>query len=303
MVRAAAASGADAVKVQCFKADSFCTEAATYQGERQIDMFRRYELGAVGFSAIAEECRKLDLLFFGTPDSVEQARLLVALGAPCLKVGSDDIVHIPLLRQLSELGLPMILSTGMTDMKEINTARAAVRVPLILLHCVSEYPTPALHANLERMTMLMDRFHLEDVEVGYSDHTDGIDAAIGAVWLGACMVEKHFTLNRDAAGPDHAFSADPPQFTEMACRVRLAEALRGDGSLEPSEAEIAMRVTARRSIVAARSLDAGTKITGDMLAYKRPGDGIPPRMADEIVGRCLARAVAANEQMREGDWT
>ena len=300
MVRAAAASGADAVKVQCFKADSFCTEAATYQGERQIDMFRRYELGAVGFSAIADECRKLDLLFFGTPDSLEQARVLVALGTPCIKVGSDDLVHIPLLRQLEALGLPMILSTGMANTWEIVDAlEATAGVRVILLHCVSSYPTVPTAANLQRMTHL----GMYGAPVGYSDHTDGIEAAVGAVWLGACLVEKHLTLDRKATGPDHAFSADPPQFAEMACRIRLVEALRGDGSVDPGEAEMAMRVTARRSIVAARNLPAGVQITEDMLAYKRPGDGLPPRMADEIVGKCLVRAVAADDQIREGDWT
>ena len=298
MVRAAAASGADAVKIQAFEAASFCTEAATYQGERQIDMFRRYQLGADAYGEIAAECMRNRVMFFGTPASEGQARLLIACGAPCIKVGSDDLVYVPLLRQLAALGLPMILSTGMADAAEIGQALDAVAgVPVILLHCVSSYPTAPAEANLRRMAKMLARGR--GCLVGYSDHTDGIDAAVGAVWLGACMIEKHFTLSRESAGPDHAFSADPPQFAEMTRRIRLAEAMLGSGEdrLDPE-----MRVTARRSIVAARDLESGERVTEAMLAYKRPGDGLPPRVADDIVGKRLTRAVAADEQIREGDW-
>jgi sialic acid synthase SpsE len=298
MVRAAATSGADAVKVQAFSAESFCTEAATYKGERQIDMFQRYELSAVGLSAIAEECKRLGVLFFGTPDSVEQARILVMLGASCLKVGSDDIIHIPLLEQLAAFGLPMILSTGMADAEEIAAALVAVAsVPTILLHCVSQYPTPPASANLLRMITLHGPRRL----IGYSDHTDGIDAAVGAVWLGACLIEKHFTLNRAVDGPDHAFSADPPQWAEMALRIRLAEAMRGTGGLGPDVASAEMRVTARRSIVAAHVLAAGDLITQAALAFKRPGDGFPPARWEDLVGRHTRRALAKDEQIRLED--
>jgi sialic acid synthase SpsE len=299
MVRAAAASGAEAVKIQAFTASSFATEAATYKGERQIDMFRRAELNAVAFSAIADECRAHGLIFFGTPDSIAHARVLVALGAPCIKVGSDDLVHTPLLRDLATFGLPMILSTGMANRGEITDALDAIRgVPVVLLHCVSSYPTAPTDANLLRMASLRAPNRL----VGYSDHTDGVDAAVGAVWLGACLIEKHFTLDRSAEGPDHHFSADPQQFTEMACRIRLAEAMMGSGTVTPSPAEWGMRTTARRSIVAAMDLTEGTQITADVLAYKRPGNGLPPRVADEMIGKHLSRAVAADEQFRKGDW-
>lgn len=298
MVRAAATAGADAIKVQAFSAESFCTEAATYQGERQIDMFRRYELSAVSLSAVAAECQRLGVLFFGTPDSVDHARVLVMLGAPCIKVGSDDIVHIPLLRQLAAFGLPMILSTGMADAEEIAAALNAVAsVPIVLLHCVSQYPTPPAHANMLRTVTLRGPHRL----VGYSDHTDGIDAAVGAAWLGACLIEKHFTLDRVAVGPDHAFSADPPQWSEMALRVRLAEAMRGDGAIGPDPASAEMRITARRSIVAAHALDAGELITTAALAFKRPGDGLPPEYSEDLIGRHTRRALAKDEQIRLED--
>jgi len=306
MVRAAASSGADAVKVQSFSADSFCTEAATYQGERQIDLFRRHELATHSIKMIARECRAHGVMFFGTPDSKWRAELLLECDSPCLKVGSDDLVHLPLLRELASLGVPLILSTGMADADEILDALdATTGAKVLLMHCVSEYPTPPSRANLRRIFELK-KLKL-DCNVGYSDHTDGIEAAIGAVWLGACMIEKHFTLDRSAKGPDHSFSADPEQFSEMAARIRQAERMMGCGlgpALDgaPSQAELEMRVLARRSVVAGRALDVGTRIESGMLAFKRPGDGLPPRWADDIVGKCLTRAVAADEQLHEGDW-
>jgi N,N'-diacetyllegionaminate synthase len=299
MVRAAAEAGADCIKVQAFTATEFCTAKATYQGERQIDLFRRYELGAVAFSAIAEECGKLGVMFLGTPDSMDQAKLLVSLGAPAIKVGSDDLVHIPLLRQLATFGLPMILSTGMATMTEIARAlEAASSVPVILLHCVSSYPTLPGQANIRRMISLGRHYRI----VGYSDHTDGIEAAVGAVWAGACLIEKHFTLDRSAKGPDHAFSADPGQWSEMVRRIRMAEVMRGTGEIDPSSLEEPMRATARRSIVAARKICPGTEITPAMLAYKRPGTGLPPIYADMIIGKRARRTLSQDDQFKEGDW-
>jgi len=301
MVRAAAEAGADAVKVQAFKADSFCSPQAVYKGEGQIELFRRHELSTVAFSAIADECKRLRVIFFGTPDSLDHARLLMALGAPCIKVGSDDLVHIPLLRQFEALGLPMILSTGMANAQEVEDAiEATAGVPVILLHCVSSYPTSPADANLLRMT----RLRAYGAPVGYSDHTDGIDAAVGAAWLGACLIEKHFTLDRTTPGPDHAFSADPGQWRSLRYHVRRAEQMRGHGSIgDESQEAAAMRVAARRSVVASRSIAAGEIITDEALAYKRPGNGLPPVAQHRIVGRRAVRALTQDEQFREGDWT
>jgi N-acetylneuraminate synthase/N,N'-diacetyllegionaminate synthase len=298
MVRAAVEAGADAVKVQAFDSASFCTEAAMWQGESQLEMFRRYELGAVQLAEVAHECRRLGVMFFGTPDSARKAEVMLALGAPCLKVGSDDLVHLPLLRQLAHYRVPLILSTGMADQLEIDDATDAVgSTPVILMHCVSSYPTPVKDANLGRLAAMRRRYGI----AGYSDHTADITAAVGAAWLGACIIEKHFTLDRNMSGPDHYFSATPAHFNAMAIQIRQAEDMLGDGEID-STADVGMRVIARRSIVAAQSLDAGVKIASSMLAYKRPGDGLPPRMADELVGKTLTRAVVADEQIREGDW-
>lgn len=300
MVQAAAQAGADAVKVQHFSASEFCTPAAMYQGERQVDMFRRYELPLSDLARIAEECRCVGVKFFGTPDSVQHGRELVELGAEWIKVGSDDITNLPLIRGLAELGKPMILSTGMASREEIS--RAAVCLPdMILLHCVSRYPTTESDANLARMSALAMWDGWDDI--GYSDHTDGIEAAVLAVALDAVMVEKHFTLNRDQPGPDHAFSADPLQFAEMVRRIRQAEVLLGDGAIDPGPEELEMRKVARRSIVAAWPIEKGDEIREQYLAFKRPGTGLMPGRADEIIGRKATRYLAPDEQLREGDWS
>ena len=299
MVRAVAEAGADAVKVQAFSTHTFTTDRAQYKGESQVKLFERYELSAIAFSVIADECKRLNLLFFGTPDSIEQANMLLAFGAPCLKVGSDDLVHLPLLAELATLGVPLILSTGMADEAEIAEALLyTLAVPTILLHCVSEYPTQPIRANVARMQSLKDRF---GQVVGYSDHTDGNAAALGAIWAGAHVIEKHFTLDRRESGPDHAFSADQRQLAALVHAARGVETMLGTGIIDPTEAEREMRVTARRSIVAPRAMKEGEEIKA--LAYKRPGDGLSPAWASKILGHRITRALAADEPFREGDWT
>ena len=309
MVRSAAKCGVDAVKVQAFCASEFCTRDAMYQGQRQVDMFRRYELDREALARIAAECKACGVDFFGTPDSLEQGRLLKALGAKWIKVGSDDITNLPLISELAKLGLPMILSTGMATADEICAACDAVEEALdangwladklTLLHCVSLYPTPIERANLSRMNGLLEcRF----VPVGYSDHTNGIEAAVGAACIGATLIEKHFTMDRDADGPDHAFSADPEQMSELVRRIRLVEVMIGNGGINPSPAELEMRKIARRSIVSAVHLVPGERIKASDLAYKRPGTGLLPSMAQHIIGKTATRALAPDEQFKEGDW-
>jgi N,N'-diacetyllegionaminate synthase len=302
LVDAAASAGADAVKIQLYKTNEFCSEKALYRGEKQCDLFSRYELGADAVAIIASRCKEKGVLFFGTPADQESAQTLLGLGAQCLKVGSDDIVHTPLISWLSTTGVPLLLSTGMSEAWEISEAvrlaGAGKRHFPVLFHCVSLYPTPIRYANLNRIRHL-GRF---SPFIGYSDHTDGWAASVGAVCMGAMAIEKHFTLDRSLPGPDHAFSADPVQFTEMVRRIREAEVMMGTGEIEPSDEEKAMRVVARRSIVAAREIMEGERITAPMLAYKRPGDGLMPGRYQEIIGKTARRSLKPDEQFREGDW-
>lgn len=290
MVSAARAAGADAVKVQYFDPESFCSQSARYKGESQIDIFSRYALQYRHLAAISEQCKREGVLFFGTPDSVARGRMLLDFGAPCLKVGSDDIVYLELVEGLAKLGVPLLISTGMANQVEIINAynRAADYCAVMLLHCVSLYPTHRDQVNLSRMTNLLP---YDSYAFGFSDHTFGTDAAPLAVAMGAIAVEKHFTLDHGMAGPDHAFSADPRQFAEMVSRIRSAELLLGTGQVEPSAEEMEMRAVARRSIVAARDIRQGATISREDIAFKRPGTGFLPYQSDEVIGRRAARAI------------
>lgn len=290
LVGAAKDAGAQAVKVQYFKAERFCSPQAIYKDELQIDLFRRYELSQRFVARIALECKDQGIIFFGTPDTVSAGEFLRELGAPVMKVGSDDLVHHELIAGLAELRLPLILSTGMATREEIRQASRVVESVwaghgkwpgLLLMHCVSLYPTPLHKANLLRIQSLD----------GYSDHTDGIAAAVAAVAIGAVVIEKHFTLDRGSAGPDHSFSADPQQFSEMVQGIRQVEQMLGTGEVDPGPEELAMRRVARRSIIAECDISEGQEIERKHLALKRPGTGLPPYELGRVVGRQAKRAI------------
>ncbi len=305
MVRAAAAAGADAVKVQHFEAEGFCTPDVTWKGERQLDMFQRYELSYGNLADIAEQCRACGVIFFGTPDSVEHGHELIALGAPMLKVGSDDLTNLSLLRGLAALGVPMILSTGMATEEEIDDALDTLssRGPLpkwvTLLHCVSLYPTPIECVNFGRLRWMLDTY---SCPIGYSDHTGSLEVSPLAAQLGASIVEVHVTLDRCADGPDHAFSLEPSMLAIIVNRIRRAEQGRKRPVSNPGPEELEMRKQMRRSVTAKRAIRRHSVITADALCYKRPGTGLPPADADRILGRVAQRDIAADEQLREGDW-
>lgn len=312
MVRAAAKAGADAVKIQCFRAAHFCGPTATYKGESQLEMFKRYELSEDAIRDIASACGEAGVVFFGTPDCLDCAKLLLANGAPCLKVGSDDLTNLPLLRQLANLAVtglgrvPLILSTGMSSNSEICDALDAMGEyppPVALLHCVSLYPTDILDANLRMIAELRASLgsvvvgNQEGIVVGYSDHTLGIGAAVGSVWLGAAIVEKHFTLDCSTDGPDHALSADPAQFEAMVEGIADAELLMGRPGQARSPDEWLMRKVARRSIHAARFIPQGTAISETDLVYLRPGTGIAPADADDMIGRVALKDITALDML------
>jgi len=305
MVRVAARVGADAVKFQAYHTEEFLSsKELTYtylsQGrevtESQFDMFKRCELTRSDFEAIRDECRRENVLFIATATDVEAKDMLVDLGVPAIKVGSDDLVHHPMLVAFARSGRPLILSTGMADLEEVRRAVDAVSQAggqeLILLHCTSMYPTPEDRANILRIETLRRTFACP---IGYSDHTFGVSAAAGAVALGACLVERHFTLDRNLPGPDHAFSADPKTLAELVAGVRVMEAHRGSGEVRPTTEEIQMRAIARRSVVAAEAIPEGTLLKVEHFAYKRPGTGIAPMDAGVLLGRRTKRTLLAGE--------
>jgi len=305
MIEAAARAGADAVKFQAYHTEEFLSSrdlSYTYvsQGrevtESQYDMFKRCELERRDFEAIRDECRRQGVLFVCTATDVEAARMLVDIGIAAIKVGSDDLVHHPMLRSMARLGKPLILSTGMADMAEVRRAVDAVEEAgaeeVILLHCTSLYPTPEERANVLCVRTLQQEF---GCPVGFSDHTLGLSAAAGAVALGACVVERHFTLDRNMAGPDHAVSVDPPALAALVRAIRTTEQNLGSPEIAPTPEEMTMRAIMRRSIVARAALPGGTVLGREHLAYKRPGTGIAPMDEPLVLGRRTKRELKEGE--------
>jgi len=292
LVDAAIAAGADAVKFQTFIASELLTaEAAkaeyqkTTTGEResQLEMIKRLELSFGDFRKLKIYCDDRGITFLSTPFDFKSVDFLEGLGVVAFKISSGDLTNDPLLRYVAPKGRPVILSTGMSDMDEVREALAVLHgADVILLQCVTNYPAAAEDINLRAMLSMQSAF---DVNVGYSDHTLGIEVPLAAVALGACVIEKHFTLDKNFAGPDHRASLEPQEFKAMVEGIRKVEASLGNGQKVPSASEASNAAVARRSIVAARDISAGTVITPADVAFKRPGTGLPPRMADQVLGK------------------
>jgi len=310
LVDAAADAGADAVKFQTFRAGSLAradAPQADYQRERaaadsQQAMLRGLELPIDGLRAAFARAAQRGITAFSTPFDLESAELLVSLGVPALKIGSGDLTNLFLLRKVAASGLPVILSTGMATLDEVDQAMAAVRAggdpPLALLHCLSAYPAPPRETNLRAIPSMRDRY---GVEVGFSDHTVGLAAPVAAVALGATIVEKHLTLDRGLPGPDHAASTEPDELAVLARALRDAHEALGNGVKGPQPAEAKTRLVARRSLVLRHALAAGTTLTLGDLDAKRPADGISPLRLDEVLGRRLAGDGTTDAVLRPED--
>jgi N,N'-diacetyllegionaminate synthase len=307
LIDAAADAGVDCIKFQTFTAETFCSgkdDQFEYisQGkvvrESMLDLFKRHELSADDFDRLFAHAEKRGVIPLSTPCDQASVDLLDALDVAAYKVGSDDLVYHELVSYIAGKGKPVIFSTGMGNQSEIDQTlkviRAAGNDDAIMLHCVSVYPTPPDQVNLQKISALRSRF---DAQVGYSDHSEGTEALVGARALGAVVLEKHFTLDRGMSGPDHWFSSDPDELSLLVDRVRHMEALLGVEALEPTEGEIEMRQLARRSIVAARDLSQDHVIERADLAFRRPGTGLLPADADLLIGRKLSGAVREGAQL------
>jgi N-acetylneuraminate synthase/N,N'-diacetyllegionaminate synthase len=310
-IAAAAHAGADAVKFQNYRTEDFISDRSltityTSQGKRvtepQYDLFKRCELTPGNLGMLKAECDRHGVMFMSTPTSAEGVRELVRVGAPILKNGSDYLSHLPLIRCMGETGLPLLLSTGMAMREDIDEAVAAFRATgneqLILLHCTSVYPTPPAEINLARMPALAAAY---GCAVGFSDHTAGPGAACAAVAMGACVVEKHFTLDRALPGPDHHFSMDPAELAELVRAVRTLEQSLGSPEIAPSASERTSRNDYRLSCVAADDLPAGRSLGATDIAFRRPGTGLRPALAERLIGRRLSRAVPRGHVFSEAD--
>ncbi len=296
LIDAAAQAGADLVKFQTFSADRLVTAFAAkadYQtrttdaGESQHAMIRRLELSRPLHETLIARCRERGIGFFSTAFDIQSLDLLAELGLDRFKIPSGEITNLPYLRHAGGFGKPVILSTGMATLGEIEAAidvletAGTPRERITILHCNTEYPTPMQDVNLRAMLAIRAAF---GVPVGYSDHTAGIEVPIAAVALGATVIEKHLTLDRNLPGPDHNASLEPDELAAMVHAIRNIELALGDGIKRPSPSEAKNKPIARKSIVAAVPIRAGEPFTADNLAVKRPGTGLSPMRWDEMVG-------------------
>lgn len=330
LVDAAADAGADVVKFQTFKAEQLVTAAArkaayqvenTGEGGGQFEMLRRLEMSPEAHRLVLERCRARGIRFMSTAFDADSLDFLASFGMPAIKIPSGDISHAPLLLKAARLGLPLIVSTGMSNLADIEAALGVIAFALTrdgepqaradfeaarcseagqlalhrqvtLLHCVTQYPAPPESVNLRAMDTMADAFGLP---VGYSDHTLGIEVSLAAVARGATVIEKHFTLDRTLPGPDHAASLEPAELRQLISGIRIVETALGRAAKQPAMAEFDNRQIARRSVVAARDIAAGKSLEWQDLAFKRPGSGLSPLDAWDLIGRRVSRDYVVDE--------
>ncbi len=307
LIAAAKAAGADIVKFQTFKTAKLVTktaEKASYQkgttdaDESQYAMISKLELSRAEHEVLIEECHRQGIGFFSTAFDTDSFDMLVEMGLDQVKIPSGELTNLPLLRYMTRLGMPVMLSTGMATLGEIEAALALIeqagtpRHLITVLHCTTEYPAPMADVNLRAMLSMKAAL---GVEVGYSDHTQGIEIPVAAVALGARVIEKHFTLDRTMPGPDHQASLEPHELKAMVDAIRNVELALGDGVKRPSASELKNKPIARKSLVAIHPIKAGDVFSADNVGTKRPGTGISPMRWDEVMGRVSPRDFSADE--------
>ena len=308
LIAVAADAGADMVKFQTFTASKIASAnapkagyqlASTGSEQSQQEMLAKLELSHDDHEVLLRACEDAGIAFFSTGFDEAAIDMLVDLGLDRLKVPSGEITNLPLLRHMAAKGLPVILSTGMANLGEIEAAVDALeqggvaRDAITILHCNTEYPTPMRDVNLPAMANIGRAL---GTAYGYSDHTNGIEVSIAAVALGATVIEKHFTLDRSLPGPDHAASLEPAELAQMVSAIRnIEQAMAGDGIKRPSASEIGNRSIARKSIVASRNISTGQPFDESNLGTKRPGTGISPMRWDEVIGKTAKRDFAEDE--------
>ncbi len=305
MVDVAAEAGVDYIKFQTFKAEKLVVEKAqqaeyqkknTGKTESQLDMLKKLELTQDDFIKLKEYCGEKKVGFISTPFDFESIDFLETLDMDLWKVPSGEVTNYPYLVKIARTGRPVVMSTGMCDIEEIREAVKLLQGngcrELTLLHCNTMYPTPFEDVNLKAMETLKREFN---VPVGYSDHTLGIEVPIAAVAMGARVIEKHFTLDKNMEGPDHKASIDPVELKQMVSAVRNVEKALGDGDKHVTASERANKAVARKSIVAATDIKAGEVFTRDNLTVKRPGTGVSPMRWPEVLGRKADRDYKKDE--------
>ncbi len=308
MIKVAAQAGADAIKFQTFKAKTLVTKNAakadyqiktSEQKETQYEMLKQLELSFKDHELLTETCKQHKIEFLSTPFDFNSIDMLIKLGIDKWKIASGEITNLPFLRKIASLGQEIILSTGMADLDEIQAAIDVFQnsgTPLnkiTVLHCNTQYPTPMEDVNLKAMQTIKDAF--PGVKIGYSDHTQGIEVAIAAVAMGATIIEKHFTLDKNLPGPDHKASLEPDELIEMVKAVRNIEKALGNGEKKSTNSEKENMLIVRKSIVAAKDIAVGEKFSDKNLTIKRPGTGISPMNWDKIIGKTAEKSYSEDE--------
>jgi N,N'-diacetyllegionaminate synthase len=305
MIDVAVTIGADAIKFQTFRSDKIVirtAKKASYQAETtdasesQFDMLKKLELSENQHHELINACQKKGIKFLSTAFDLESVNLLEGFNIPIHKIPSGEITNLPYLIKIAQTGKPVILSTGMSTLEEVKTAVEILRHngsgKITVLHCNTEYPTPYEDVNLNAMLTMQREL---GVKVGYSDHTPGIEVPIAAVAMGALVIEKHFTLDKNMEGPDHKASLEPDEFAAMVQSIRNIEKALGSSEKKPSPSEIKNMPIARKSIVAQKNIKRGETFTTDNLAVKRPGTGISPMKWFEVLGTTAVKDFTEDE--------
>jgi N,N'-diacetyllegionaminate synthase len=313
LVDAAKEAGVDAVKFQTFKGEQVAIPAAdmaAYQkknlgtAESQLNMLRKLELNERFYGPIMEHCRKNKLIFLSTPHGgFESVDFLKKLNVPAYKFGSGDLTNLPLLRYTAKIGKPLIIGTGMATMAEVKEAIRAIKEAgnskIIMLHCTTNYPCPFGEVNLNAMVSMIKEL---DALVGYSDHTAGQTTAIMAAALGACTIEKHFTLDKSWPGPDHKASMEPDELKEMVKNVRLVKTILGSKEKRPVKSEYPMIKTIRKSVVSLKDIERGEKFSRENLGIKRPSTGLHPKFYDVLMGARAKKSIKKDLLIKKSDY-
>lgn len=312
LIDVVADTGADAIKFQTFKAEQVVmdnTEMAEYQKknigktQNQLDMLRKLEFNEAWYPKVIAHCKKKRLIFLSTPhggfDSID---LLQKLRVPAFKFGSGDLTSLPLLEYAAKFGKPIILGTGMATITEIKEAVQTIKKTgnskIIVLHCTSNYPCPSDEVNLRAMQTMIREL---DVLIGYSDHTLGSQVPVMAVTLGACLIEKHFTLDNSMPGPDHRASANPETFKKMVDEISTVETIMGSSIKKPLSGEVKLQKIARKSIVSLTNIKKGEVLTINNIGIKRPGTGLEPGYFSRLIGSKAARDIKSDSLIKKGD--
>lgn len=308
LIDEAARAGVDAVKLQTYRAQTLSSKMAMFDMENtgvtsQFDLFRKYEIDERLHRDVFEYAQEKGLDWFSSPSHQSDVDLLEACGVGAHKIGSDDAVNLPFLRYVARTGKPIILSTGMCTLDEVRESVSAILAEgndrLMLLHAITSYPTHPEHVNLRAMQTLKEAF--PQLEVGYSDHTLSPVACLCAVAMGARIIERHFTYDKKADGPDHMLSADPAEMKWLVDAIRTFEVMRGNGIKRPAGSEETTRRNNRKSLVITQAVKAGERLTAAHVAVKRPGYGIQPKYLEQVIGRIAGRDLDPDAVLEWGD--